>query len=235
MKRIIILAVALCLSMALSAQTVFKLGPGFDQGDVGRLRFGVTGGMNFSTISKPAEPSRISFSGGLEVLLPFSPHVYADMKVLYSNKGFKFDYSSLGHENCSLEYIEMPLHAGYQIAVMKGVRLFADAGPYLAYGYSYHHTDKARVYDVIVDLYELLGAPYSIDEFKINEEQERKDWNKLDVGLGVTAGIELFRYCRVFFCYERGLRPVWKAITYIPTADNTTVNINKHVGLSILF
>ena len=73
-----------------------------------------------------------------------------------------------------------------------------------------------------------------MDKYKINEAQERKDWNRWDVGMGANAGIELFRYCRIFFGYERGLRPVWKKIDYID-ADDTTVNVCKHIGLSVLF
>lgn len=234
MKRIVILAVALFLSSVLSAQTFFKLGPGFDPGEVGRLRIGVTGGMNSSTISKPSEPSRKSLGGGLEALLPFSSHVYADLKALYSQKGFKFHFGSIGRENCSLEYVEVPLHLGYQIGIMNGVRLFAEAGPYLAYGFSYHHSDYSRLYDEIISLYEQLGVPYPEDEFRIDEAKERRNWNKLDFGLGVNAGVELFRYCRVFFGYGRGLKPIWKEIAYID-ADNTTVNVNMHVGLSVLF
>ena len=75
MKRLILLAAVLCLPVALSAQNFFRPGPGFDPGSAGRLRFGVTGGLNISTISKPAEQSRKSVGGGLEILHHFQVSV----------------------------------------------------------------------------------------------------------------------------------------------------------------
>ena len=101
------------------------------------LRWGVTAGMNVSSLNVTGLDSRVGFHAGVkaELGLPqFTEGLYMDFGALLSLKGAKVEAGSMASFKINPYYLEIPVHIGYKYAVNDNFSLFANAGPYIAIG-----------------------------------------------------------------------------------------------------
>ena len=101
------------------------------------LRWGVTAGMNVSSLNVTGLDSRVGFHAGVkaELGLPqFTEGLYMDFGALLSLKGAKVEAGSMASFKINPYYLEIPVHIGYKYAVNENFSLFANAGPYIAIG-----------------------------------------------------------------------------------------------------
>ena len=75
------------------------------------LRWGVTAGMNVSSLNVTGLDSRVGFHAGVKV-----------------------EAGSMASFKINPYYLEIPVHIGYKYAVNDNFSLFANAGPYIAIG-----------------------------------------------------------------------------------------------------
>ena len=84
------------------------------------LRWGVTAGMNVSSLNVTGLDSRVGFHAGVkaELGLPqFTEGLYMDFGALLSLKGAKVEAGSMASFKINPYYLEIPVHIGYKYAV----------------------------------------------------------------------------------------------------------------------
>lgn len=150
------------------------------------LRWGVTAGMNVSSLNVTGLDSRVGFHAGVkaELGLPqFTEGLYMDFGALLSLKGAKVEAGSMASFKINPYYLEIPVHIGYKYAVNENFSLFANAGPYIAIGL--FGKAKMTADGSLVDGGSKVsesGNVFGDDGFK-----------RFDLGLGLKAGIEIRR------------------------------------------
>lgn len=200
MKKLTILAVMLMVSAAAFAQTNF--------------RFGVTGGMNLSSANFSIHfgnlKSRFGYNAGVIGELSFANNFYGNISALYSDKGYKFTSSDDDEDYTDkqkIDYIEVPVHVGYKYPVNDVISLLGEAGPYAGFLLSAKQTST--------DKYEELG-------------NNKDDFKKIDVGLGIKAGIEFSQRVRITVGYD------WGLANFVKEGVNGK-NKNFNVGMVVFF
>lgn len=118
MKKLFLsLVVLLCGMGIISAQ------------DFAKFRFGVTGGMNISNTTSEVADSKIGFQVGLRGEYNFNNSLYLNAAILWDQKGWKVE-----DESANNGYINLPIHIGYRYNFSEKFSIFAEVGPYFAYG-----------------------------------------------------------------------------------------------------
>ena len=84
------------------------------------LRWGVTAGMNVSSLNVTGLDSRVGFHAGVkaELGLPqFTEGLYMDFGALLSLKGAKVEAGSMASFKINPYYLEIPVHIGYKAKI----------------------------------------------------------------------------------------------------------------------
>lgn len=164
MLKATVLAVSLLIGISASAQD-------------SPIQFGVKAGLNLSNFGGKAGDdldAKIGFNVGVTVDYALTEDVYLLSGLELTTKGAKLSESG-AKLTFNPMYLQLPIHAGYKLAIAEGTKLVFHAGPYLAYGIG----GKAK----------LTGAgdeDYKIDFFGSEEEGGAKSFD-FGVGLGVGA------------------------------------------------
>ena len=210
MKKFLpLLVIAVIISSKVSAQT---------------LRYGIVGAANFSTYSMDAigfdisTDSRVGFKAGFRMEMDASfllRGLYFDTEATLSSKGAEYmgfkeekyvDVSSRPY------YLEIPMHVGYHYTFGdSGLGLFGSFGPY--FGIGLFGTEK-----------------YFVSGAKSNPEAFSGDnLKRFDFGLGVRAGVSMFKHYRIFAGYDWGL-------VDISNVEGLDIkNRNFYIGASYMF
>jgi len=136
-----------------------------------QTRFGIKGGLNFSTIAISGSgatvtpDSKTGFNLGVISEIPLATDFYLQPGFLFSTKGFKFDSETLSTNN-----IEIPINALYKLHA-GSVKVLGFAGPYIGYAVS--------------------GKVGSDD---ITFSGNNRNMNALDLGLNFGAGVEISNF-----------------------------------------
>ena len=171
------------------------------------LRWGVTAGMNVSSLNVTGLDSRVGFHAGVkaELGLPqFTEGLYMDFGALLSLKGAKVEAGSMASFKINPYYLEIPVHIGYKYAVNDNFSLFGSVGPYMAVGL--FGKAKLKVDGDIADIAELGGNSMSEDIFGDD------GLKRFDFGLGLKAGVEFSKKYQVAISYDFGLVEVIKEV-----------------------
>ena len=159
MRRFLVSAV-LCtgITSALSAQTVPL------------PRFGITAGVNLSTIggdSISGAKNKTGFFVGGTVIVPMGSGFSFNPELTYSLKGAKFsDQGTNG--SFKLNYLELPILLRYDFAVAGTTRPFLLAGPALGFQTSCKISGEDQSTTVTFgckDFFDQLGAPIDVKKF----------------------------------------------------------------------
>lgn len=177
MKKFLMTLAVACFALTASAQ---------EKGD---FRFGVTAGMNVSNITDMEMDSRIGFHVGAKAEYNITDNLYGSAALLFSQKGNKKEEDG---EKLTQNpgYLELPIHIGYRFKMGDKVSIFAETGPYFAYGIC----GKSKV--------EGLGLEEDVKFF------DDDDVNKFDFGWGVKAGVEYAKF-QISLGYEHGITEVF--------------------------
>lgn len=187
------------------------------------VSFGVKGGINSSTIEGKEFKSRYGFNVGLNLDVNFTENIAIMTGVEISSKSAihkgigSIDIANQVYTTDSrinAIYLQLPLHAGYKINVMPGLKLHVEAGPYFAQGLGGMTDFRTRTID---------GGDRRMKTFK-DDVLSRFDW-----GVGVAAGITVLNRIQMRAGYDMGLRDLAKV-------DNLKVRQrNFYASLGFLF
>ena len=188
------------------------------------LRYGITGSMNVANYAMEVcgvsfEPvSRIGFRAGFRMEMD-APFIYDGFyfggEVALSAKGSKFS-TTLSDETVSVTsrpyYLEIPIHIGYRYMLGSGkVGLFGSFGPY--FGVGLFGTNK-----VVAGAVETTPDTFNSDDLK-----------RFDFGVGLRAGVCMFKHYQIYLGYDWGL-------INVAQADNSKLNNrNFYVGAAYMF
>ena len=208
MKKIFLAGLLFCSMLSASAQS---------QGDV---RFGVTGGMNVSNITDLDADCRIGFNLGARIEYGITDNLYFGSGLLFSQKGYEKEYSGIEDGtlvNLKLKgnplYLQIPIQLGYHHNLSNNVGLFAETGPYLAFGIAGKNKAEASIPGVasVSEKEDFFGSDAA---------------NVFDMGWGLRAGVNVSKF-QIHLGYEYGFTKV---------ADDTSChNSNFNVGLTYFF
>lgn len=185
------------------------------------LRWGVTAGMNVSSLNVTGLDSRVGFHAGVkaELGLPqVTEGVYMDFGALLTLKGAKAEAGDVASIKINPYYLEIPVHIGYKYVVNDDFTLFANAGPYIAIGL--FGKAKAKVGDGYEDLGISSGSE-SVDVFGDD------GFKRFDLGLGLKAGMEFSKKYQISIGYDFGLIKADDLVGY--------KNRNLMISLGLMF
>ena len=172
------------------------------------IKYGVTAGINFNSLSSNSNDARTGFHAGLKTEIDFNEKLYVNAGLMLTSKPWGDlgittpAWNKTDFWNATPYYLEIPVHVGYKLPVAKNVKIFAEAGPYMAIGLfgSGKYTEKQ--YDEgFKNLIESKTHDLE-DPFKHNY-QKRFDW-----GLGGNIGVELFNHYQLSVGYDWGLKEI---------------------------
>jgi len=172
------------------------------------IKYGVTAGVNINTLTTNANKERTGFHVGFKTEIDFNKKLYVNAGLMLTSKPWGDlgittpAWNKTDFWNATPYYLEIPVHVGYKLPVAKNVKIFAEAGPYMAIGLfgSGKYTEKQ--YDEgFKNLIESKTHDLE-DPFKHNY-QKRFDW-----GLGGNIGVELFNHYQLSVGYDWGLKEI---------------------------
>ena len=190
--------------------------------------FGVRAGLNLASITiyddhgqtyNDLVKSRTGFHIGFNYLTSISPIFDFEIGLLLSNKGYKIDFQTSEDDqliNHSSYYFELPINLRAGIDV-NNARLFAFAGPYIAYGFAGSITNT-YIDDMGIKVTESVKIKWGSGE----DDQSRP----LDFGINVGAGVA-FKSFQFLINYGIGL------IDTFPIEESDINFKNRVVGISI--
>jgi len=176
-----------------------------------QTRFGIKGGLNFSTFSISGNglngsfspDSKTGFNLGVISEIPLATDFYLQPGLLFSTKGFKVG-SDMSE---STNNLEIPINALYKLNA-GSIKVLGFAGPYI--GYALSGTDKES------------GVSTDI-KFSGNN----KEMNAFDLGLNFGAGVEISSF-QITVQYGLGL-------TNLAANSNGGTVKNKVFGISVAY
>lgn len=198
MKKILMAAMLFCGVISSSAQS---------KGDV---RFGLTGGMNVANVTDLEADCRIGFNVGGRIEYGITNNVYLGSGLLLSQKGFQYDDSDDIKANPL--YLQIPIQFGYHHDLGNSVGLFAETGPYLAFGVGGKLKAKEDMGGILLST--------KVDYFGDNAAEV------FDMGWALRLGVEVSRF-QIHLGYEYGFTKVFE--------DTSCHNSNFNVGVSYFF
>jgi hypothetical protein len=171
-----LVAVALLLAVTTNAQ------------DDKPVTFGVKAGMNLSNVSGGGFKSKIGFRGGVSLDFALAEDWYLLTGLNYSVQGAK----TADVVNLSMSYLQLPVHAGYKIAVSDNTKLVFHAGPYV--GYAIHSKWKMGNSSGLNPLAGLFDTDDWADLIKDVAGATMPKMKKFDFGLGLGVGAEFGKF-----------------------------------------
>ena len=166
----------------------------FTLADQIEYKYGIVAGRNVATINSEQGTSQdiiTGLMGGLAVQVIYPKGFVIQPELLYSQKGCLFGGSGVKY---NIGYVEMPVKAMYRLH-MAEVKPFAFVAPYWAYA--------IRIVE---------------DGDVISDDIPSNEINKLDYGIGVGAGFDVWKL-QLSFRYSWGLAKI----------TNETYNIRNKV------
>jgi Outer membrane protein beta-barrel domain len=184
MKKLIIILVAI-LPLQILAQ----------------VRFGISGGINFSSMSfgkyKPERTALAGLNAGTTFQIPFGEAWAIITGPYYSAKGVVHGKSSMTGKVDSfttrLNYIELPLMVGYAFLTENNGLLALSAGPYLSYGFNGKETVRASDNDPSLHLHKKTSQFKRLDAGLMTSLQY--EW-KGNYGIRLDVSKSLFNISR---------------------------------------
>lgn len=187
-----------------------------------QARIGIKGGVNFSNLyTNDADHNkmRIGFNLGLFAKLRISDVIAFQPELYYTAKGAQMNYNNAlvnGTAKFHFNYLELPLLAVINVTPYFNVH----TGPYFSY------LINGRVLN-----------QSSINTFDFEKNINTDDYNKLDAGLAVGAGVD-FKAVSIGARYYHGLTTIGKAKDFsgtsytFPDAKNGVINLYLSVSLN---
>lgn len=179
MKRILISVVAALLTVLANAQT---------------FRYGVTAGLNLNYQHGSDNDYRAGWRAGLAGQLDLKSCWYMSASLQLDSRSFKSgnynnEVTSPLYYTSTINYLSLPIHAGYAVPCGEKVKVLFEAGPYFALG--------------------LWGksAAHGVDgkEIASTKDFDQLGVERFDCGLGLAVGTELFRHYQLKVGYDFGL------------------------------
>lgn len=220
MKKISISILILFVTLSASAQY-----GRYNNSSAGEFRLGLTAGVNFSNLKN--EDYDFSVKAGLKIgaiaEYAFNDYFALSPELVFTQRGCKKEevnsfagMQSISEIKWNINYIQLPINAIVRYSINDNLKIMGFAGPYFAYALSGKKTEKGNAQG--------NGISTSIDsEEEIKFGSGEKEWNPLDIGLTIGAGVEFFSFF-FRFQYELGLNNL---------ADKYTTVKNTNFGLSI--
>ncbi|MDR3217451.1 MAG: PorT family protein [Dysgonamonadaceae bacterium] len=183
------------------------------------VKFGVTAGLNVSTISGDIENAKYKagFQAGVLADLGITENFSIIPELLFSQKGGKneFEEEILGVEvaatsTITLNYLTIPVNAAYKFNLGQNQKFLIFAGPYVGYGLS-------TSVGVEVD-----GTSVETDAVKFGSGDE--EIKALDFGVNVGVG---YQFEKIFFKlqYNLGLSNLSNDKDYSMKNNNIAVSV----------
>lgn len=203
-KTIITLCIAL-ISVCTSAQE--------------SIQWEANAGLNIASQSNFS--SLIGFHVGVrgKIELPtIAENVYANAGALLTFKGCSFDYGELGSSKIHANYLEFPIHIGYQSKVNENLSLFGEFGPYFSLG-----------------LFGKNSSTYYYEsEYETENETENDNtfdmYKRFDFGLGFRFGANINQKYTFAIGYDFGLIDCYKG-----TDDEDDIDLTPSLKNSNLY
>lgn len=172
------------------------------------FRIGATAGVNLN--APRYVESKMGFSVGAKGELGFkglSEGWYMDAALLLESHAWESTYSGLGllsyewlRRKVTPWYLNVPVHVGYRFPVSQNVKLFVNAGPYMAIGLFGKMKYDAVMLDGKIKKGTLLDNVFTSEYRNGGKGQNRFNW-----GAGVRFGVEIMDKYQVVLGYDRGL------------------------------
>lgn len=199
MKKIVLVAIVVCFSVAAFGQTTF----------------GVKAGPDFSSLSMKTNGAKISSKG----LIGVQAGVYANISaasqlvvqpaLMYSGKGGKYDLGAGDMQTQRLHYLVLPIDLLFTPEMPDGSgSWFVGAGPYLAYGISGKISDDNPSGSSSVDPFKDYGGGAALKRF--------------DAGADVQVGYEMASGFNFGLSADLGLMNLASSGNQQGTAHNTS-------------
>mgnify|MGYP002602458520 FL=1 len=147
-------------------------------------------------------------------------NLYVNMGALLSRKGASFDLGEAGNTKIKANYLDIPVHVGYQYVVNNDFSVFGEFGPYFAIGL--FGKSKGMEGD-INDEGDVLQSPISYNTFD--------QFKRFDFGLGLRVGTEIKKKYILAFSYDFGFINGWKS--YQEENDWTASCKNRNFSISL--
>ena len=149
---------------------------------------------------------KLGFHLGVMTQLGITESFFVQPELLFSNQGMKHKW---GNESSifNLNYLQLPIYAGYKVGVGEGLDVLLAAGPYLAYG----------VYGT--------NDPFEEDAmgFKLN---------RFDFGLSFMGGIEFNKF-QITVGYDLGLTDIITGDAWQQAKDHNNVSSIKNSNIKV--
>ena len=183
--------------------------------DFKKFRFGPTAGLNISTMNLVLDhSSKVGFNVGAIVEYNFSDNWLVSSGLKYSQKGVKWDNIVGGKDlKANPGYLEIPLHLGYRYVFTDKFSMFAEFGPYFAFGVS--GKLKADGFSSI-DYFDDTATRVFGGEAK-----------KFDLGLGFAVGAE-YNKIQLRLGYDFGLTKGFDV-------EDSAKTRNFYIGVGYMF
>lgn len=196
-----------------------------------QLNLGLKGGLNVSTLSgyKDATTnglddlstldvkSKAGFHAGLvaQFDIPFT-NFFIQPELLFTSLGIKEEYQNQ-KENSNLNYIQVPIYAGYKINAGLGLNIILGVGPYFGYGIS--GSD--------ITFMDENGHTYKEDIFK-------NSFKRFDFGFSAMGGIQYNKF-QVTVGYDLGIVDLMNTPEWSTVKDqfNLSSISNRNVKVSL--
>lgn len=213
-----IIAAALTLAGAFSANA---------QSFLDNLSGEATIGVNISNYHNgdDSNPKGAGFRVGVigQYSIPQVSGLYANAGLLLSLEGsqYKNETTILGvttktKATNSPWFLNIPIHAGYQLGITDDIAAFVEAGPFVGIGLFGNSVVKTTVSDKENN----VSNPVFGDEYSMNRFQ---------FGLGIKLGVLAFQNYKVSFGWD------WNFVDVLPKVDNAQSHNCGYISLSYAF
>lgn len=172
------------------------------------FRIGATAGVNLN--DPQIVESKMGFSVGAKGEFGFkglSEGWYMDAALLLESHAWKCTFWGPGfptykwlRQTVTPWYLNVPVHVGYRFPVSQNVKLFVNAGPYMAIGLFGKMKHDAVMLDGKIKKGTLLDNVFTSEYPSGGKAQNRFNW-----GAGVRFGVEIMDKYQVVLGYDRGL------------------------------
>lgn len=198
------------------------------------IRYGVEGGLNVSSPMN-ADGTKCGFNVGVNAQVQLKGTWYIEGALKLSSKPFsiKENYYSDGSWDSRLSgdafeltgkadmtpyYLNIPIHAGYKMALGDNLNLSLSAGPYFGIGLWGKGTEKITIKGNVP-----AGADIEPGEYKVNNVFKDSDMRRFEIGVGVKAGLEFMDHYRLSVGYDIQLNSMMKSDDYYNQVVSVTL------------
>ncbi len=155
-----------------------------------------------------------SYHAGFVADMPLSDHIYLQPQLLYSQKGAKFTNAGSAFESTlTTRNIELATNVLYKVNTSFG-KVFAGAGPSITYGVNGKLQQNGQ-----------SNKLYTGD---------LKDWKRIDLGAGATAGVEFSNGLFTSVNYQMGLLDINKSAATNTKNRSLSVSVGYMIDWNIL-